>query len=202
MIPPGLHPETPPDRERVRATCARAGLAPGDYAVYVGNLDAYQDLPLLDAAAAALPAIPVIAATHDARGPALPHLRVVRVATPEEARAWVHGARVALLPRRRAGGFPMKLLDFMEAALPVVAFAAVADTLESGRSGWLLPAEAGAGALAEALRTLFSDPELAARLGAGARRRLDTAHAWPDLAARTLDLVGRAQARAPGVGPG
>jgi 1,2-diacylglycerol 3-alpha-glucosyltransferase len=188
-LPPGLAQRPAPAAAEVARAARRAGVTPGAYAVYAGNLDRYQDLPLLDAAAARAPGLPCLVATHAAHDPALAHLRRVVVTGPQEARALVFGARLAVLPRRRAGGFPMKLLDYLEAARPVVAYARVADTLVHGESGWLLQPGAGAEAMAGAMQSLAADEALAARLAAGAQHVLAARHAWPPLAAATLELA-------------
>jgi glycosyltransferase involved in cell wall biosynthesis len=102
-----------------------------------------------------------------------------------------------VLPRRRPGGFPIKLLNYMEAARPIVAHREVAFGLEHGVSAWLLAPDAGPDALAAALRALAADPALAARLGAGARANLAARHMWPALARRTLELVAEASRAVP-----
>ncbi len=189
VIPPGLEPAAPPgpaDRERA---CARAGVRQGAFALYAGNLDRYQDLDALEGAAQGVPELPLLVATHEPAPQRRGALRFVRVADADEARALAFAAAVAVLPRRRPGGFPIKLLNYMEAARPIVAHRGVAEGLEHAVSAWLLAPDAGPGALASALRTLASDPALAARLGAGARAVLVERHAWPALAQRTLSLV-------------
>lgn len=203
-VAPGLAADAPPGRDAIAAARARHGLTDRPYAVYAGNLDGYQDLALLDEAAARLPSVCCVAVTHDedaARlralgGAPFRALRVARAATPDDARALVFGARLALLPRRHAGGFPIKLLGYLEAGLPVAAFATLADTLVHGTSAWLLEDGAGADALAGAIAALDRDAALRARLAAGARRALAEHHAWPALAARTLALVHAAGAAA------
>ncbi len=139
VIPPGLDPRPAPDPARLARTLARHSLEPGRYALYAGNLDRYQNLGELDAAARELPELPVVVATHAAAAPRWRHLRLLRV-DPEEARELCFGALLAVLPRRQAGGFPIKLLNYMEAARPVVAFAGAAAGLEHDRSAWLVPA--------------------------------------------------------------
>ncbi|NNL64701.1 MAG: glycosyltransferase [Myxococcales bacterium] len=104
-------------------------------------------------------------------------------------RALLHGCALALLPRRRAGGFPIKLLNYLEAGRPVVAHAEVADGLVHGETAWLLPAEAGPAEWATAILEVLSEPERADALGAAGRRHLLARHAWPDLAKRTLSLL-------------
>ncbi len=189
VIPPGLDPQPPPVEDEQRRACTRAGVVPGGFALYAGNLDRYQDLDLLERAARSAPELPFVVATHappPQRGGAL---RFVRVGDAADARALTFAAGVALLPRRRPGGFPIKLLNYMEAGRPIVAWRGVADGLEHASSAWLLETGAGPDALGAAVRRLVADPALAARLGAGARAVLTARHAWPALARRTLALV-------------
>jgi glycosyltransferase involved in cell wall biosynthesis len=188
-LPPSLRPEPEPTPDAVASTCRRHGLAPGRYAVYTGNLDRYQALDVLVSAAALLRA-PVVVATH-AGGTAPAPLRTVHVADSAEARRLLFGAGVALLPRRAPGGFPVKLLNYLEARRPVVARAGVADGLVDGRSAWLVADDASPGAFAEAVEALLADPVRAERLGAAGRAHLEAAHAPAPLAERTLALVAR-----------
>ena len=81
-------------------------------------------------------------------------------------RSITFGAGVALLSRRAAGGFPIKLLNYMEASRAIVARASLADPLEHDRSGWLLSDDAAPAAWAVAANALLGDPARAARLGA------------------------------------
>ncbi len=189
VIPPGLEPRPPPAQQDCERACARAGVRPGGFALYAGNLDRYQDLDELERAARAVPELPLLVATHEAPPSSRSALRFVRVADAAEARALLFAAALAVLPRRRPGGFPIKLLNYMEAARPIVAHHEVADGLEHAVSAWLIAADAGPDALAAALRGLSADPALAARLGAQARALLAQRHAWPALAQRTLSLV-------------
>lgn len=195
-IPPGWTRERAPDADEVEDVCRRHGIAPHGYAIYTGNLDAYQDLHELDAAAACIPSRPIVVGTHDSRAARLSRLRVVKIASPEEARLLVYGARVAVVPRRHVGGFPIKLLQYMEASRAIVARGPLADTLVHDESGWLIERDADASVLASAIARVFDDAALAARLGASARRVLDKAHDWPALALDTLELTRAAIARA------
>jgi glycosyltransferase involved in cell wall biosynthesis len=182
----------------VAAACARHGLAVEGYALYAGNLDRYQALDVLDDAAARDPGLPLAAVTHEVRAPRFQRLRVIATPSVEEARLLVHGAAVALLPRRLAGGFPIKLLHYLAAGRAVVLRERLAGALVHGESAWLVADDAGPFVWAEALRRLAGDAALRARLGAGGRSALATAHAWPPLAERTLALVRDALARATG----
>jgi glycosyltransferase involved in cell wall biosynthesis len=192
-IPPGLDPRPPPAREEQERACARARVAPGRFALYAGNLDRYQDLADLEGAARTLTELPVLVATHAPPPARAGALRILRVTDADEARALTFAAAVAVLPRRRHGGFPVKLLNYMAAARPIVARRAVVDGLEHGVSAWLVDAAAGPEALARAIRELAAEPARAARLGCAARAVLEARHAWPPLARRTLALVDEAR---------
>jgi len=148
-----------------------------------------------DAAAARRPAgaPPVVVATHapvsDAERNALGALRVVHVDDFAEMRGLVFGARTLALLRRRVGGYPIKLLNYMEAGRAILAFAPVAEGLVHGESAWLLDVEAGPDDIAAALASLDTDAALRARLGEGAQRRLATHHDPATRAEETLRFV-------------
>ncbi len=188
VIPPGSEAGPAPQHAAIARTCARFGLEPGRFVLYAGNLDAYQELRELAEAARRLAPLPVVVATQTPEGCAPPPLRVLRLASAEEGRTLGYGAAVAVLPRRIPGGFPIKLLNYMEAGRAIVAHACVAGALEHDRSGWLLAAGATTADFAAAILALANDPERAARLGRGARSALETDFAWPALARRTLAL--------------
>src|SRR5262247_3710590 len=133
--------------------------------------------------------LPVVVVTHDARGARFRRMRVIETASVVETRLLTHGALAAVLPRRRTGGFPIKLLHYMEAGRAIVARASVAATLVHGESAWLVPGDASPAAFSAALGSLAADGAQRSRLGAGARRALEKHHAWPPLAAATLALI-------------
>lgn len=196
LIPPGFDPGPPPGPEREAKACARHGLVPGRYTLYSGNVDGYQELDLLASAAARLPASadPLVVASHasasarDPEGGAGPWRRVF-VRDFEEMRSLVHAARVLVAPRRRVGGFPVKLLNYMESRRPIVAFPGAAPGLEHGRSAWLVENPRGGDGIAEALTALAADPGLARALGEGARQRLEDRHPWSTIASQTADYL-------------
>jgi len=94
-----------------------------------------------------------------------------------------------VVPRRHTGGFPIKLLQYMEAGRAIVARQEVADTLVHEESGWLLPDAATPRELATGLRRCVDDEALRGRLGAGARKVLENEHDWPTIAGETLALI-------------
>jgi glycosyltransferase involved in cell wall biosynthesis len=195
VIPPGCDPAPAPAPEQVARSCARFGLEPGRFALYAGNLDAYQELAELAEAARRLAPLPVVVTTQQAEGAAPSPLRTLRPRDFDTERALAFGAAVAVLPRRIPGGFPIKLLNYMEAGRAIVAHAGVADALEHEREAWLLWAGATAADLAGAIGALASDPARAARLGRGARAALESRFTWPPLAQRTLALCRAVLAR-------
>jgi glycosyltransferase involved in cell wall biosynthesis len=107
----------------------------------------------------------------------------------DEVRLLTFGAAVTLLARRAAGGFPIKLLNYMEASRPIVARASVADTLVHQRSAWIVADDAPPAAWVAAVRALLADPVGAARLGAEARRTLEREHDPAALARDVLALL-------------
>ena len=202
QIPPGFSPKPAPEPESVMQTCTRHGLMPGRYALYSGNLDRYQELELLARAESELPgsAPPLVIATHDdgARNQttsALPghegRIRHVVVQDFSEMRKLLYGAYCLVAPRRRVGGFPIKLLNYMETGRPILAFSGRAPGLRHDESAWLVDEDQGADGLAAGLARLAADPAQAKRLGGAARRRLETHHPWPEVAGATLDFLAR-----------
>ena len=154
-----------PEPAAIARSCERFGLEPGRFVLYSGNLDAYQELADLAQAARRLAPLPVVVATHAETGAAPAPLRLLRLASAEEGRALSFAAAVAVLPRRIPGGFPIKLLNYMEAGRAIVAHASVAEALEHERSGWLLAARS------DAARARRRDRRARARSGArGASR--------------------------------
>lgn len=183
-IAPALAPKPSPSPDAIAAACARYGLEVGRYALYAGNLDGYQDLAALATAAYAIKA-PVVAATHASHRAPAP-LRTVRVADADELRLLTFGAGVALVSRSAAGGFPIKLLNYMEASRAIVARASVADPIDQGHSGIVLTDDAPPAAWVAAVNALLADPAGAARLGAEARRTLEREY---DPAAKAREIL-------------
>jgi len=85
--------------------------------------------------------------------------------------AWWRRAAAAVLPSD-SEGMPVSLMEAAACGVPAVATAVggTPELIEDGVTGFLIP-PGDAGKLAAALERLFCDPQLAARLGAAARRR-------------------------------
>jgi glycosyltransferase involved in cell wall biosynthesis len=157
---------------------------------YAGNLDGYQNLDFLlhsfARVRAEVPAARLIIVTHaDARAAADRLVRrgagagveVVQAASYEEVRAHLLEADVAVSPRAERSGFPMKLLNYMAAGKAIVASAGSAKGLEDGITARVVP-DGDVDAFAAAVTLLLRDAGERARLGAAARRAVESAPAW------------------------
>ncbi len=90
-------------------------------------------------------------------------------------------ADIALNPRENADGVPVKLLNYMAAALPAVSFAGSAPGVTHGLNGWL--ADSGnVEAFADGVVALLQDPARAAAMGRAARDYVVENASWPKAA--------------------
>ncbi len=101
----------------------------------------------------------------------------------ELARLVFGRCRVALLPRTSWCGFPIKLLNYMAAGLPVVASQGSAKIVYHGESG-LVVKDGDEEGFAAAVTRLLSDPETAAFMGEAGRLRVEAEHGWDAHTAR------------------
>lgn len=111
-------------------------------------------------------------------------VRVLPTLPREEIFRLYREADVFTLPTWREG-FPNVVIEAMAAGLPVVAtpVGAIAEIVEEGRSGLLVPAR-DAGALEAALRRLIDDATLRRSLGLAARARVESIFAFDAVIAR------------------
>lgn len=216
LIPPPIpDPRLDPDRLDPAATARRFGLEPGNFHLYSGNLDAYQELELLsqasalrrggDARVARSASSPrngsrrdsrseIVIASHD---PSVLHARALRggdprrlsIATQSEMRALLGAARASLVMRRTKGGFPIKLVNSLAETTAPICFLEGEWGLEDRTNAFVARGARPAAALAAALDELDRSPELARRLGAGARTLYEARHRPEAVARRTLELL-------------
>jgi len=213
IAPPIADPQLDPDRPDSEKVARAHGLVPGGFFLYAGNLDPYQDLPLLERIARARGSqesarqgsggacerrLPLVIATHDDRASGLAariaaaggcDLRVCQLRSTGEGQALVAAARANLVPRRTVGGFPIKLANSLAAGVPVIAFHADEWGIEDGRDSLIGELAAPVTSFARALERLEHDPALAARLGAGARATYLAQHSPDQVAVATLALI-------------
>ncbi len=210
IAPPLADPRSDPERPAAADIARAHGLVPDRFFLYAGNLDAYQDLPLLERVASeragrrsrsatrAEARFPIVIATHDERagdaarihaGARAAGVRMIRVRTAAEANALVAAARATIVPRRSLGGFPIKLLNSLATGTPVVAFHGEEWGLVHQRDSLICDLSNPEASLFEALERLEDDADLAARLAAGARATWCARHQPARVAADTLALV-------------
>lgn len=154
-------------------------------------------------------------------GPAMPALREMRAASPDlEARVVLCGPvprgeiesalaafDVAVQPAVTSYACPMKILEYMAAGRAIVAPGSdnVRELLSHGETALLCPGDANPATedLSAAILALARDPDLRARLGAAARRRIvERGWFWDENARRVEELViGARERRAPAAVP-
>ncbi|MEO2108525.1 MAG: glycosyltransferase, partial [Actinomycetota bacterium] len=133
-VPPIPDPELDPAPQNPKEVAERHGLEHGRFFVYSGNLDGYQELDILAAAAAELsnrndrPATIVVASHTEAPdglfegAEAMRGVAFRRVESAKEMQALLSAARASLVMRRAVGGFPIKLVNSLAVSTPVIAF--------------------------------------------------------------------------------
>jgi glycosyltransferase involved in cell wall biosynthesis len=126
------------------------------------------------------------------------HLEGVRIAghvPPGEVPLWLAAADVLALPNSATEAIsarytsPLKLYEYMAASRPIVAsdLPSLREVLRHGQNAWLVRPDAP-GALAEGIRHLLSEPELAHQLAAQARRDV-AGCTWDARAAQIVAFV-------------
>jgi glycosyltransferase involved in cell wall biosynthesis len=108
----------------------------------------------------------------------------------EEPRRYLPGFDAFVLPSRQEG-FPLAVVEAMLASVPVVAsdVGSVGEAVLDGETGYLVPVEDPT-ALADRLRRLLSDRELAQRLGRSGRERA-RAHFTAEAMAHSFETLYR-----------
>jgi glycosyltransferase involved in cell wall biosynthesis len=113
---------------------------------------------------------------------------------PSDVPSYLRTIDVAVAPYPRMDRFyfsPLKVLEYMASATPVVAsrIGQLDELLRDGDNG-LLVEPGDARALAEAVRRLAADPELRRWLGREAAAEVVASHSWTHRAHEILDLAG------------
>ncbi len=188
-----------PDPDRARAAF---DLDDRPWVAYCGNLDAYQDLPILFAAMAGQPKLGLVVVSGGSPATAralaarygLPpdRLRVVDSGRFVDARDALAAAAVAALPRTRCTGFPIKLLNHHAIGVPTVASAGGV----RGLPGLTTVADHDVDAFGAALARLATDPDARSVASAAARSALER-HDAERLARSLADLYASLLGRRP-----
>ena len=106
-------------------------------------------------------------------------------------------ATVAVNPRPDCDGIPVKLLNYMAAAKPVVSFTGSAPGLRHGENAWLV-ADGDVDGFADGALTLIGAPLVADAMGLAARRFVEAQHSWGRSAEQLESLFRRVVARRAG----
>lgn len=96
-------------------------------------------------------------------------------------------ANATVVPRPDCPGHPVKLLNYMIASRPIVAFAGGAKGLTDGHDALVVP-DGDCEAMGRAIVKLLRDSELAPKLGANARRTVLSQFDWR-LLCRKIEVI-------------
>lgn len=96
-------------------------------------------------------------------------------------------ANITVSPRVDCDGIPQKILNYMAASRPVVAFRGSAPGLVHGQTAWLVD-DGEVSAFADGIMALADDVEQAERIGKQARSYVKSNHSWASVAAETEQL--------------
>lgn len=199
--PPWTVPASMTRAERSRGRAA-LGLCPDDEVIlYTGNLDAYQGWRDVVAAIVELRrthdhALLVVATASDpasllneaASAGVARAVRVRDLPTDEEGRRALYAAAdVAVIPRRAAGGLPIKLLEALARGVPAVAVRRAVAGLPIGRAA-LVVADDAPDALANALDVALSTPRSSRTLSSRGQAYVQNEHS-AERFTNTLDRV-------------
>jgi glycosyltransferase involved in cell wall biosynthesis len=183
VLPPWPVPDEISDVER-HAARAELGLGQQSVLLYAGNLDAYQGWEDLVHALVALPDALLLVGTQSDPAPLLRMAQSAGVAArlqihaidSEAARRRLHAcADVAVVPRRAAGGLPIKLLDALARGVACAITPRASAGLPLQHAAHVAQAD-DALALARAIADLLAARERRAQLGEHARRYVATHH--------------------------
>lgn len=157
--------------------------------IYTGNLDAYQNLPLLFDAMKLVrnkhPETRLIIATA-AKAKGLP-AEIAPIMGFDALHRFLAQDAVFAAPRVSWSGYPIKMLNAMAAGKAVVACESAAYPITHEETGLIVP-DNDTHAYAAALLRLMENPELRSSLGARARQTILEKHA-PDTIARQLETI-------------
>ena len=198
VIPNGVDPE--------KFAAAPPGPRHGETVIFTGNLSPYQGVDLLLEAFAELrrhrPRARLQIVTESDFAPyeaetlrlairdAVDVCRVPFAMVPPLLAA----ADVAVSPRVTCDGIPQKLLNYMAAGKPIVAFEGSAVHLQHEVTGLRVP-DRDIKAMAAAIRRLLDDRTLADRLAAAARDQVRREFSWDSAAERVEQVYRQARER-------
>jgi 1,2-diacylglycerol 3-alpha-glucosyltransferase len=205
VVAPGGSPVAPPQLPRTDPFAGRFVV------MYTGNLDPYQDLPVLfdafagfsDPTKAAL----LVVVTHDPEWSENSDERlrsllregraqVVVASAFSVVRRLLARADILICPRSSWSGFPIKLINYMAAGKPVIVAEGSAKNIRHGQTGLTFP-NGDAAALSAALERLSQDAALRRRLGEAARMTVAQLYSWQRAASDIEQIYAQVAGPAP-----
>jgi glycosyltransferase involved in cell wall biosynthesis len=186
--------------EEFAAASAARRIPAGRRLIFTGNLAGYQGIDFMLRAFARVPGrvpgarLAIVSDSSFEPYEALAHELGIREAIDvipappfAEMPALLADGDIAINPRVDCDGVPVKLLNYMAAARPVVSFDSSAPGVVHGETGWL--AESGnTEALAQGMIALLENPQLGRRLGEAGQAFVRHNHRWPVVAERCETL--------------
>lgn len=160
--------------------------------LYTGNIDRYQNLPLLTAAIVEVrERVPeaVLRVATAAQG-GVPGAETVLVRDVAELKGAMADAAAVACPRVSWSGYPIKVLNAMAAGRAVVACRSSAYPLEDGVTGLVVPND-DAEAMAAAIVRLLEDASLRRDMGRRAREAVRVKHVSARIAQMIHEAYGR-----------
>jgi glycosyltransferase involved in cell wall biosynthesis len=164
-----------PAELRARPDVRRRFELPERFVVYTGNLDRYQDVPLLLTAMEELD-VPLVVVTGSP-DPLPNWVTVVRTPHFQDVLDVLSVAALAVIPRRQCTGFPIKLLNQLGMGCPTV----MVDTAAQPLPGVIATS---AETLATTLREQLASPEQLDELGRLGRAAVTERWSWTNRAER------------------
>ncbi|MCX6639842.1 MAG: glycosyltransferase family 4 protein [bacterium] len=171
--------------------------------VYAGNLDGYQRMDLLVEALPAVfksyPQARLVLLTSSDPEPFLriaaakeitASIVVVRNPSFQLTREILSISQIAVNPRISWSGYPIKLLNYMAAGLPVVAFQGAAPCVVDESSGLLAPA-GDTDAFSRLLLRLMDHPDEARTFGLTGKEVIQRNHSWDAIAVEIENIYAK-----------
>jgi glycosyltransferase involved in cell wall biosynthesis len=119
----------------------------------------------------------------------MPGIEFRTLESAAEMQALLSAAKASLVPRRAAGGFPIKLVNSLAVGTPIVAFLEQEWGLTHERNSLICASDRPVVSLADAIERLANDEDLAKRLAIGARALYRERHRPAVAASETLSLI-------------
>jgi glycosyltransferase involved in cell wall biosynthesis len=125
------------------------------------------------------------------------HVEIVAHQSFDEIPHFLAAADVTVVPRPECPGFPVKLLNYMAAARPIVVFEGSAKGLQHLKQAVVVPNH-GWEALGDGIVTLLQNPVLADMLGRNVREWVEQNLAWPKIVGQIEEVYYRCLGEAGG----